>query len=161
LASLGEDRMVRLWDIPSGRQLAFAPACDAVAFHPDGSRLYFGDASDKGERKYLDLQSLQLNETPCNTRHSTCLAVSPDGKSLALGAWGSQAPWHVATIDLNTGRELHRLKGHGGKISSIRYSPDGNIMATVADDAVIRLWDTSTGARLRQLAKHSRSTEFY
>jgi len=44
------------------------------------------------------------------------------------------------------GLKLHRiLRGHTGRIHRISWSPDGNYLASPADDKTVRIWDEATG----------------
>jgi WD40 repeat protein len=40
-----------------------------------------------------------------------------------------------------TGKLLHEIKGHGARLSSARYSPDGTRIITASEDFTARLWD--------------------
>jgi WD40 repeat protein len=42
---------------------------------------------------------------------------------------------------------------HGSAIRQVAYTPDGEILTTLGDDGVIRLWDAATGAEIRRLAE--------
>jgi dipeptidyl aminopeptidase/acylaminoacyl peptidase len=56
-----------------------------------------------------------------------------------------------------TGFELLKtLPGHGGdtEIKQLAWSPDGNILASCADDNAIILWDYRTGHQIRALRQH-------
>lgn len=43
---------------------------------------------------------------------------------------------------------MHTLEGHLAGISALAWSPDSTVLASGADDKLIRLWDASTGACL-------------
>lgn len=44
------------------------------------------------------------------------------------------------------------LTGHTAPISAMAFSPDGNVFATGAEDATLRLWDPATGKELARLS---------
>ncbi|KAK0456239.1 WD40 repeat-containing protein, partial [Armillaria borealis] len=46
------------------------------------------------------------------------------------------------------------LNGHAKSISSLKFSPDGSILASSGADRVIKLWDAYTGEILRTLSGH-------
>ncbi len=55
----------------------------------------------------------------------------------------------VQLWDTQTGGALqHTLKGHSETVSAMVFTPDGQVVASIAKDAV-RLWDAPTGALQR------------
>jgi WD40 repeat protein len=81
------------------------------------------------------------------------LAVSPDGKTLAVAEWNftpgrgylhDLAP--IRLLDLATGREVRRLRGHRGGVSDLAFSPDGGTIVSFGFDGTFRRWDARTGA---------------
>jgi WD40 repeat protein len=66
-----------------------------------------------------------------------CLAFSPDGRALAL------AGREIHLLELATGKERCRLKGHKSTIWSLAFSPDGRLLASGSADTTILLWDLS------------------
>ncbi len=49
------------------------------------------------------------------------------------------------------GPEVNLLKSDQGKIYDLELSRDGRLMATESDDSIVRLWDTSSGKKLRDI----------
>src|SRR5690349_20554585 len=49
------------------------------------------------------------------------------------------------------------LMGHTGRVHSVAFSPDGQLLASQADDATIRLWDVPAGTLRSSLQLGGRS----
>lgn len=70
------------------------------------------------------------------------VAVVPDGARLAIG----HADGTVRCVELATGRTIwFGAERHTPVLQSLACAPDGRLLATVADDCMLRLWDVATG----------------
>jgi len=67
----------------------------------------------------------------------TQVAWSPSGLMTAIaGADGTRL--YVGTFG---GKPTHVLSGHGGHVKAIAFSPDSALLASVASDTTVKLWD--------------------
>jgi WD40 repeat protein len=56
---------------------------------------------------------------------------------------------------LETGREVHTLAGHFGRIYAVAVTPDGKRAVSASWDWMLKVWDLETGIELHTLAGHS------
>jgi WD40 repeat protein len=73
------------------------------------------------------------------------VVFSPDGKRFATGVVDAQfTTYGVRVYDWPQRKVLHTFIGHAGPITALRFSPDGNYLASGAQDTSAILWDLST-----------------
>ncbi len=78
------------------------------------------------------------------------LAFSPDGKILAAaygefcGLFFEARPGQVILWDRQSGKRRATLLGHPDGVSSVRFSPDGKLLATGGYAGSIKFWDPNT-----------------
>ncbi len=80
------------------------------------------------------------------------IAYSPDGTLLAAGS--SIGVW---IYNAQSGEELALFTEHPRGVSSVSFSPDGKTLASgsASGDAIVRLWDISTGTLKDAFAGHT------
>ncbi|MDQ3686966.1 MAG: AAA-like domain-containing protein [Acidobacteriota bacterium] len=146
LATGGEDKSVRLWDVMTGEERAtlegHTDAVKSVAFSPDGKTL----ATGGGDRtvKFWDVASREERATLEGHQNAiNSVAFSPDGKKLVTGSGdGTAKLWNIIT-----GEELLTFADHTGAINSAAFSPDGQTVAT-GSQRTLKLWSVPTGQAL-------------
>jgi WD40 repeat protein/serine/threonine protein kinase len=175
LASASSDRTVKVWDAQAGHELltvrGHSSYVMSVSFSPDGKRL--ASASLDKTIKVWDAQTGQNPATLKKGGLVRSVAISPDGKRLAaaglapgesgkgpLGGGGEVKVW-----DIQTGKELHSLKGGAAKVA---FSPDGKRLASAGLVYVpgkepvgeVKVWDAHTGKELLTLKGGGASVAF-
>jgi WD40 repeat protein len=134
LASGGLEGTVKLWDVSSGTNLATLTGHTAgvtgVEFSSDGATI-FSCGLDKTIR-FWDVATREQRAELLAEERLACLALSPDGRTLASGSgWWDQpgAPCVVTFWDVASRRRLTRYVGVPGLIRTLRFSPDGKTLA--------------------------------
>ncbi len=86
------------------------------------------------------------------------IAVSPDGSRVAVGFGpkvASDPQEHgVDVLDAATGNKLSRLP-HSTSVEDVAFSPDGSMLASIASDGVVSLWDFSSSTLARSFPSQS------
>jgi WD40 repeat protein len=130
-----------------------------VLFTPDGKELI--TVSDDKTVRFWDVASgepLRTLRPPIGHGVSGMLgaaALSPDGKTLAVGGYTATAT-AIYLIALPAGRIDRVLKGHTGAINALAFSPDGKRLASGSGDQTARLWDVGSGECTQTLSGHTR-----
>jgi hypothetical protein len=127
----GPGESVRIWEVPSGRQVLSLKAEDtpfALAFSPDGH--YFATGARLWELpEGREVLSRKVSGSP---------AFSPDGRLLAR-AGSPPRVW-----ELPGGREVIELKAGAGHHLHVAFSPDGHLLAA-STLSTARVWELPSG----------------
>jgi RNA polymerase sigma factor (sigma-70 family) len=93
-----------------------------------------------------------LHQFPGHYDENHAVAISPDGKTLAVGHDKLIRFW-----DMASGRELRQLKAPLPEVQGLAFSPDGKTLASGHGSEKVILWDLATAKSVAQLsAKHRR-----
>jgi len=126
-----------------GFDWAFVPHRDSVIFsenEPD-LRLGFWDFSADPAPEYFAAHREAI----------TTMAIRPDGRMLATGAGWTET--NIKLWEIPTFRPVGELSGHAGWIMALRFSPDGQTLASASADQTMRLWHVPTQKEIRVFSR--------
>jgi WD40 repeat protein len=124
-------KQIQQWTLPHGgnHTLLFAPTGSMIA----GARYQGVDLWETATGKELPALRLPNNERG----YMHCLAISPDGKTLAAAdSAGVIYLWNVGTARMRA-----VLTGHRDGVNSLDFSPDGSRLISGSDDNTALIWD--------------------
>jgi WD40 repeat protein len=160
IAGCGLDRLIRIWDAETGRELRQLQGHTQIAwmaaFLPQGDRL-LSVGEDATIRLWDVGTGSEIGQLVGHPGPVWCMAISADGRWLATGAAdGTMRLWETAT-----GKIIRKLDGlHGGGVGALCFAADARTIASTGwQDHKLFLWEASTG-RLRRQVPHEGGSKF-
>ncbi len=111
-------------------------------------------ASDEGELAWWDLQTGRKVRSLAIARDYHALALSRQGRLVAVGIDGG-----IQLVDVRTGRVTTSTAGFSGSPNALRFSPDGTSVVSANLDGTVTRWDTRSGRPLETLRGHSNAVQ--
>src|SRR5215813_7485476 len=146
-----DDGTIRLWDAQTGRTIRTIKSVGREAhaiFTPDGNAIVCVNHDDNPIR-IIDARSGEIihNVSKANiakfehTAHEESLAISPDGKIMALSAPRGK----IGLWEIQSGRLVGEFNTGISEDDIVVFSPDGKTLAAGGLNQNILLWDVKSG----------------
>ena len=129
--------------VHTGTNYAFA-----LDFSPDGSKMVTG-CGDKKMILYNFSDGSVANTIQAHNNWVQAVDWSATDKIASGGDDNLAKIWDAG------GNLVHTLTGHSGAILTVKFSSDGQYLATGGKDKTIKLWDVASGNLLRTFTGHT------
>ncbi len=159
--------MPRIWSVPGPVAAGFGDGVFAVGFTADGTRMVAGPGSLDGTASVWGLGApsgpVRLGtaaDPPGEPRDSGSAAITPDGRTLAVGRVDGTVRLYDATDPAHPIPLGAPLGPPSALVEQLAISPDGRLLAASGDDDTVRLWDIARPAAPVALPPLTGSTAF-
>ncbi|MBD2034038.1 WD40 repeat domain-containing protein [Leptolyngbya sp. FACHB-321] len=139
LAAASNSGTARVWNLRNGQLVSTLPisataGAMAIALTPNAESLIV--TYTDGSIKQWNARTGRFNRLLFRGIQPKAIAMSPDGRTLAIGYYN-----HVRLWDLNTNRLFHNLPANASGPQLLRFSPDGRFFLNTDEEGnVIRVW---------------------
>ncbi|CAK7564112.1 MAG: proteinral transcription repressor [Sporothrix epigloea] len=145
LATGAEDKLIRVWDIPSRTIRNTFAGHEQDIYSLDFARDGRTIASGSGDRtvRLWDIENGQSILTLTIEDGVTTVAISPDTKYVAAGSLDKS----VRVWDIQHGYLVERLEGpdgHKDSVYSVAFSPSGKDLVSGSLDKTIKMWELAS-----------------
>jgi WD40 repeat protein/transcriptional regulator with XRE-family HTH domain len=147
---------IKIWDIHSGNELITLTEPGSkvgdLSFDRKGVRIF--SAGDDGNVKVWDSRTgAELAVISGHTAALSAITISTNGKHLATASEDySVNIWDISSKKISN-VPLLTLE-HSGKVYSVAFDPEDQVLATGGQDGNTILWDTTTGDEIQVLRGH-------
>ena len=124
----------------------------AVIRVPGSDRVFLGASDFKVSE--ADLVAAKFEPKELYAHGSYVTGVTLAGKTLVSGGYDGKLTWW----DTDKKAVIRTHDAHAKWIRKVIASPNGKIVASIADDMVCKLWDATTGKMIRELRGHAEKT---
>ena len=143
---------VTLWDVARRREFGAIRGLKGGAicldFTPDGSTLAVSAESQAPQLWDVREVTAGGHVWKCESNGVQALAISPDGRRLAVGEGDFYQPYKPSDInlrDLASDREIGVFKGHTASVGLLAFGPDGRTLISGSFDGTTRRWQMPSG----------------
>jgi WD40 repeat protein len=162
LVSGGADKRVRIWDSNTGQlirslegheglvhQVAFTPDGSVIASAGEDQTVRLWDAATGQALRIFRGHKAAVRGIAFDSQGGLLATCSGDG---LVHLWDVRATKKGAVESMAADRPLRTFRGHTEAVTAVSFSTDGTRLASISDDATVKVWDVPTGHEALALA---------
>ncbi|KAI4862457.1 WD40-repeat-containing domain protein [Hypoxylon rubiginosum] len=134
--SATDKKTIHIWDAKTLkfiRDLEGHEEVDALAFSP--KLPHMASCSEDSTITIWDTKTWSVIHRLTSNGHVTSISFFPDGSRLASWSDNTIRIWNI-----DTGKQQDAIRGYGDPPKVVAVSPNGQYIASAANDAIIRFW---------------------
>ncbi len=160
IASIGDDNFAKLWrrDGTYIGKLKHIDKVRSLDFSRDSKKITTLNFDHQKEENN-GIKLWKSDGTPINQTYDygiNNINLHPDGNFIVSTSTYASLfrATNLAKLWNSDGKFIKTLKGHYGIINDVKFSPDGEIIATASNDKTIKLWSSKDGNQIKTLQEH-------
>ncbi len=139
--SAGTGGIITLWDLETGKSTKFAntnSAVDILVVSRSGEYLAAGTRG--GKIIVFEVANSQASYVLHENTGNSILALDFGEEDNMLASGDLQG--NVLVWDFKSRSMVNNLRGHSARVTQLKFSPDGKILASASNDGSVRMWET-------------------
>lgn len=140
--SAGTEGVISMWNLESGRSSVFATpgsTVDILVVSRDGK--YLAAGTRDGRIIIYEVDNRQASYVLHESSGNSVLALDFGEENKILASGDLQG--NVLVWDFMSRSMMNNLRGHRARITELKFSPDGGILASASNDGSVRMWETA------------------
>jgi WD40 repeat protein len=150
VVTTGTDNLIKLWTVPELKPQGILEAgstpgtngLPTAGFYDDANLIIIPDLQPS--RLCLIPVNQEFDESKWNVNASagsgSCLAISQDGKQVAIGELGGV----LIVVDNTTGKQLYSVPAHAGGVTAVEFIKDTYQIKSYGADNKSLIWDLAS-----------------
>ncbi|MCK4751647.1 MAG: hypothetical protein KAT15_31535, partial [Bacteroidales bacterium] len=140
--SAGIGGVITMWNLESGRNSEFATTgspVDVLVVSRDGK--YLAAGTRDGKIIIFEVEDAQTSFVLHENDGNSVLALDFGEENKLLASGDLQG--NVLVWDFMSRSILNNLRGHRARVTQLKFSPNGGILASASNDGSVRMWETA------------------
>ncbi len=140
--SAGTGGIITLWDLETGRATEFANSdspVDILVVSRSGD--YLAAGTRNGKIIIFEVENSKASYVLHENTGNSILALDFGEGDQVLASGDLEG--NVLVWDFGSRALVNNLRGHSARITQLKFSPDGKILASASNDGSVRMWETS------------------
>ncbi len=140
--SAGTEGLITLWNLETGTGTTFATVdspVDVLVVSRDGK--YLAAGTRNGKIIIFEVENAQAMFVLHESAGNSVLALDFGAGNELLASGDLQG--NVLVWDFMSKSLLNNLRGHRARITQLKFSPNGSLLASASNDGSVRMWETA------------------